>query len=398
MRRCWPLAVAWLLNAAALHGTQEQVTTRDSAGVRITSASAPAAGVQVGVGPLAVIGGATGEGAYQLWQVADAYRAPEGSTFVSVGGDRQVRLFDAAGRHLASYGGAGQGPAEFHTYSGMRLFPTGDGGVAVEDNGNRRIHFLDSRAAAGEALQFDAVTGLLGTPRGRFADGSWLAVAPVTGDLARGDGGRAHFEIAQARIEPDWSRGKTLLTLRSQPRWVMDVGGRSVGYRIPFTQDDAALPAGDDLLVVRGGAAEVRRYDAAGRLEAIHRWSAPKRAVADHFARFRDVAVRDADRSRRADMARFLAGDVPLPDVLPQVRRLLVDATGNIWAERWRLPWEEDARWDVLAADGRWVASVAFPPRFELTQVGAEFALGVQRDELDVEAVVVLPLARIPPR
>jgi hypothetical protein len=62
------------------------------------------------------------------------------------------------------------------------------------------------------------------------------------------------------------------------------------------------------------------------------------------------------------------------------------------------LPWEEDARWDVLAADGRWVASVAFPPRFELMQVGAEFALGVQRDELDVEAVVVLPLARRPER
>jgi hypothetical protein len=48
----------------------------------------------------------------------------------------------------------------------------------------------------------------------------------------------------------------------------------------------------------------------------------------------------------------------------------------------------------VFGADGRMVGRLVTPPRFRLTDVGADYLLGVATDEDDVEQVVWYRLDR----
>ena len=50
--------------------------------------------------------------------------------------------------------------------------------------------------------------------------------------------------------------------------------------------------------------------------------------------------------------------------------------------------------WEVYDADGRWYATVEVPHRFRVTRVRDLTVVGVQRDDLDVERVVVLRVIR----
>ncbi len=61
-----------------------------------------------------------------------------------------------------------------------------------------------------------------------------------------------------------------------------------------------------------------------------------------------------------------------------------------------RLYAEEEGgiEWLVTDADGVALARVRTPDRFEVTEIGADYVLGVGRDSLDVESVRVHALTR----
>jgi len=81
-----------------------------------------------------------------------------------------------------------------------------------------------------------------------------------------------------------------------------------------------------------------------------------------------------------------------LPPTRPAYGRLLVDEEGFLWAaEPTRYP-HPAGSWTVFAPDGRLLGVVTMPERFRLHQAGPDWVLGVWRDELDVEFVVLFPL------
>jgi hypothetical protein len=73
-----------------------------------------------------------------------------------------------------------------------------------------------------------------------------------------------------------------------------------------------------------------------------------------------------------------------------------VDSEEHIWLERYRLPWEADSRWEVVASDGRWLGDVVAPARLRILQIGRDFVLGRQVDSLGVERVRLHALRRVP--
>jgi len=86
----------------------------------------------------------------------------------------------------------------------------------------------------------------------------------------------------------------------------------------------------------------------------------------------------------------------PSPDSLPAISDLGVDATGHLWLRPFVLEATGPVAWSVFAPDGRLRATVDLPPRFEPTEIGEDYVLGVSRDELDVETVRLYDLARAP--
>lgn len=113
------------------------------------------------------------------------------------------------------------------------------------------------------------------------------------------------------------------------------------------------------------------------------------------WARYVEMSLQDisSDNSRR-QYARFYAQDLPLPDSTPALRALEVDAEGNLWAERYRLFWEQESIWDVLDPEGAWLGTVELPENVDVFEIGSDYLLGRHRDELGVERLVVYDLVK----
>jgi hypothetical protein len=97
---------------------------------------------------------------------------------------------------------------------------------------------------------------------------------------------------------------------------------------------------------------------------------------------------------RPAERARVEA--LPFPETRPALGTLLPDRGGNLWVGDWVLFPETPKEWKVFDPAGRWLGVVEVPIRFFPYEIGEDWVLGVERDELDVEYVVVYPLIKVP--
>ena len=69
------------------------------------------------------------------------------------------------------------------------------------------------------------------------------------------------------------------------------------------------------------------------------------------------------------------------------------DADGNLWLPSYRPAYpEEGSPYTVISSDGEWLGQVEAPPRFRILDVAGGLVLGVLRDDMDVENVVVYGL------
>lgn len=84
------------------------------------------------------------------------------------------------------------------------------------------------------------------------------------------------------------------------------------------------------------------------------------------------------------------------PATLPSYADLLGDGGGRLWLREFLLPDEQarGERWTVFDADGRMLGTVATPAGLRVTEIGADYVLGVWKDEEDVEHVRLHRLVR----
>ena len=69
------------------------------------------------------------------------------------------------------------------------------------------------------------------------------------------------------------------------------------------------------------------------------------------------------------------------------------DADGNVWLPSYRPAYpEEGSPYTVISPDGEWLGQVETPPRFRILDVTGDLVLGVLRDDLDIQDVVVYEL------
>ena len=98
------------------------------------------------------------------------------------------------------------------------------------------------------------------------------------------------------------------------------------------------------------------------------------------------------DEIIQRDMSRYRA---MIGQPIPFFGTPFADADGNVWLPSYRPAYpEEGSPYTVISPAGEWLGMVETPPRFRILDVTGGLVLGVLRDEMDVENVVVHELVR----
>lgn len=357
--------------------------------------------VRVDPEPLLAIGELDGAEEYLFSSIGQAFLLGDGRLVVSDRGVNEIRVFGPDGTFLNTIGRVGEGPGEFGDVTGLWLTP--DGLIGVWDGGNLR---LSTFSAGGE---------LVSAGRLRVEEASEYSVSPevLFGSFANGDILLASLEFGGPPDTPEAIPDRWVLARfrpDGEPRGAPgDLRGmrRLRGMPIPFTPLPRVTIIGDSLFAADGyeAAIDVRGPDGTvGRTIALP--GVDRSEDADAAWSELEAELHARDRGMYLGMMERL----PRSDEFPQIGGLLADDRGLLWVRVYEVP--DDALWLGLgaalhpgaggewrlvrpdAADGGVQATVRLPDGLTPLHVAGDRLVGIQRDALDVERVVVHAVAR----
>ena len=377
---------------------QRPSTVTDSAGVIIVDTTSPVwppgTGWRLATEPTLTIGDESGDLNYMFQGVSQAFRMDDGTIVVVDRLASQISLFDPAGVFIRNLGGRGEGPGEFQFL--QYAWARGDT-ILVSDGLLSRISVFDRSGNVLETIPVEVAPGMGSvTALTQFTDGAILVFNAPSGGIRLGTGDVIEGGVwTLSRYSPSGRFMNAISGLRGSSRWEHGMQGLSPGVYLPFSVGTPAYAAGDDHIYAgRGIEPGIGRWRIDGTLSRLIRWAAPERPVSDRERRRYREANSEAPRYvEPTAWARYLR-EVPFPERIPVYRRLLVDAERNLWAERYRTPWEDAPSWYVFDEQGLWLGEVATPPGLHIFEVGSDYVLGRYRDEFDVQSVVMIPLDR----
>lgn len=399
-----------LLLTAVIAAPHEAQMVRDSAGVRIVThaaAARPAAEWRVSPRPLLEIGGADGTGPYEFSHIWGAARTPDGGVVVSDEPTLELRVFDARGRHVRSFGRPGQGPGEFVQIRNVRVF--GDTVYATDDSRGTAAFTLDGRLL--RQTVFPVLTGYHPVdPWGVMADGSMIETAAPRTTRAMLDRTGTFIEMRGLfRISRD-GRSARLLDTIATFEYYRAPGSPPGGGLVTFAPLASVAVFDAHYCTGRGSSWEVRCHDGDGVLRTIIRRTVtpvPVRAAdRDAYIDAYRTAPRRAEGGVTISRERIeqLISRTHFAQTFPAFGWLARGHDSEIWVseyDRTRAmpgsnPREADAtlRWNVFSRGGDWIASIDLPSRFFPMDIGRDFVLGVNRDEDDIPRVTVYALER----
>lgn len=262
----------------------------------------------------------------------------------------QVRFFDPEGELLAVRGRRGSGPGEFEMIAWLKPY-RGDS-LLLWDPRLNRATVLDGRGEFGRTLRIEADRRFppIVLLEDRFSDGSLLAMAGPPNVEERETGRWAVLPLLHVSAAGEVSDAISDVPLHVCEAGEDDCAAQYKEYRAVWTA------GGDGLHYARPDRWEILALDLDGR----------------EVARTRGPPA-EARRRGETDGT----GDVPA------YTDLLLDPDGRLWAKAGG----EGDTWFVFDRSGEYAGRVEMPEGLEVHQVGADFVLGVERDDFDVEQV-----------
>jgi hypothetical protein len=389
---------------AALACTEQQpdsAAVRDSAGVRIVTVGLEACDARsrsVQSRSRLRIGEAEGPEHLLFSGIGGAARLSDRRIGVTDRGSSSLRFFDDNGRYIASAGRRGSGPGEFHQFSPLTLWVTPTGTLVVHDGGNGRVNVFDSEGSFSRSITYVSPgTGGLSRFVGALSDSAWV--------IARGrrslDGNAGELLRDSLQLEAHFLGADSAVTLtraEGRPRYVHEF--REVRHYpfLPFTVDPDIETHGGRLLLLHADRAEVEIWRLDGGAPSYAeswRLTGDRTRVRERW----DAYVRQSlasinTPSDRELYAHYFGLALPLPEFLPLAEEILSENGGNVWVRTAAAGPDEESCWKVLTPEGRLVHAVLLPPAFRLLHAARDEILGVERDDLGIERLVVYALDR----
>ena len=368
-----------------------QVQIEDSAGVRIVEyVAVPEVDPPFVIAEEPVYRHGANPGDYEFQLVNVGRLFPDGSAVVADRQNSEVVVLSPDGTTHAVLARRGEGPGEvIYPYS---MFVLGQDSVLVPD---RRLSRLTLFVG-------DSVARIASLPRSGH-----LGVAGIgsSGELLLMNQTpyRSWFDI-----EDEWLAGHMSLfdtetgaldTVASYDHWPRERSGlmnpiiRAVG--------EVTVATGQ-FVYTRSDRPEITWRLPDGTVTQIVRWRAEPTLLTEELLEageaynrmigWMNYGVSDArlEEIVQEDMSRYRA---MIGQPLPLFGSPFADADGNVWLPSYRPAYpEEGSPYTVISSDGEWLGQVEAPPRFRILDVAGGLALGVLRDEMDVENVVVYGL------
>jgi hypothetical protein len=380
----------------------ESFAVRDSAGIRIAESGGPAwaegEGWSLSQRPTVEIGVADGAPEYLLTRVMSGFRTATGAIVLENRGSQEIRLYDASGRHLRSFGGPGDGPGEFQRLGWIARLE-GDSILAYDHGAVRHTVFSPDGALVRTErfVSDDAYPQVIGA----FRDGS-----VVVDDYLPSS--NPNYEPGIVAREPElflhYSADGTFadtiaLHPGSERAYELSViPGRGTGIRTTaplFGREQIRAVTADRLIVGSNDSYEIDIFTPGGRHETRIRRLLPSRPVTDAELDRAVSALLEGDsdprRRRSVEAQREL---VASGATMPFYNRFLGDESGNIWVQEFAPADPDPDAWTVFDREGRMLGSVMLPDRFRPLHIDDASILGVWRDDLDVERVQVYALVK----
>lgn len=390
--RTFSLTTAAIFAAACGNeGTHRPVVVRDSAGTTIVTSSEPAwvvdaPSLQLSNEPMLEIGIAQGDSLYELNGVVSARRLSDGRIVIANARSSELRVYDASGIHLRTIGRNGEGPGEFRNLGGVFRLP-GDS-ILTLDRALRRLTVFDTQGNVGRIVPLESPDGTH-SPQltGVFDDGSFLVLATRTLTPEAGVG--VHRIPGQVfHYAADGTPGALITPLETQEWAALDGDPGLLLMVRAFPRNGYAVTDGRIVYVGDTDRFEIRAYGADGSLARILRRTDEPVPVTqdlmDAWGKVRIDAAPTEDAKRRE---REILSAMPFPETLPAFGRMIAGADGSLWIEVQSLPGDTASAYSVFDPAGAWLGDVAVPTGFRPFEVGVDYVLGRQVDDLGVERV-----------
>ncbi len=369
---------------------------RDSAGVRIVENARPPDGSRLGwtIGPepAVSIGVFEGEEPYMLHWADDATRLRDGRIVVANNGSNELRVFDADGTHVATWGRDGEGPSDFAALTEVDAWPgdsiiawyTGAFGMAVYDSDGTfgRTFVLQSQ---------ENVNGLRPRLDAARADGTLLSTRDVE-------------DLDSAIVEVWTSQGALSASMGAHPAEEILITGEGRGRtlsRLAYSRQLVTGLWGDLVVISHNSRYEIMAYRVDGVLDRVvrrdHLLRSPTEADREPFVEEQLSLLEGADIPEFVERAaRQEFETTPLADFFPAFVSVLGDAAGHLWLEEYEFPRENrpGTLWTVFDPEGDALGFVETAEGLEIYEIGEDYILGRVKNELGVESIQLWPLDR----
>lgn len=380
---------------------------RDSAGIRIVDSRGPGRwsdGEPWTAAEAVSIGVVDGPEEYTFGRIMDVAALPDGSVAVLDGTDLVVKVFDADGGHLRTFGGKGGGPAEFQGVT--RLALRGDT-IVVHD---WRLSKLAEFTLHGELIR-TVRAEWLGLARGipsriEVVPGGLAVVVSVGCSMPPPEDRRPRWTLVTWNVE-----AATIDTVLSEvdPGQLAVYGQRfctgllSPDGRRPSlaVKPDGTAAYGDgtsyEIRIVRLSAAPAQRSveDAsmsdALALTLLRRDTPRPELTAEAIAAFRERATRPPSPNTLGDewtrAVEAAIDSVSWPRHRGAFDALEWDDRGNLWVRRVGEEKSETADWDVFDPELTYFGAVQLPAGLTVHAIAGDMVWGTVRDDLGVNYV-----------
>ncbi len=372
---------------------------RDSADVRIIENPRPPSASRldwrIGTEPAVSIGAREGEGPYLLHRAQDALTLSDGRIVVANTGSHELRVFDASGVHVATWGRRGEGPGEFFPLVQAHRW-RGDSLLALYSHANH-LAVLDSGGNFGRTFtlarddSFFQVAAVL--PAGAILSSDWVSRGGLSDGLSRTE---ETYRVRDAE-------GDMVSLVGSFPgtEWFSSWSGTSGwSVEIPHAHRVSTFAWGDLVAIAPNDTYEIRVFGLDGTLKRIVRRDHDLVASTDaHFDAEIEDRVARRPEEERAELRQELREDfqdIPLPETFPAFAAATADLVGHLWVQEHRIPGEGNANpvWTVFDPEGRVLGFVETPAGLHIYEIGKDHILGLATDDLGVEYIQVWSLER----
>jgi hypothetical protein len=307
---------------------------------------------------------------------------PDGRAVVADAQSALIYLLSQTGEVSATLGGRGEGPGEFSRISGLVALE-GDS-FLVSDGGNARVTTFENTRVIAESREAVYAADANYDPIGRMPQERSLLIPTgfAVGALEDGETGWRSYPVF---FSHDYEVLDTVAELEFMK--ILETGSWN-----PVRHFGLVAVTGGGIAHAKTDQAQVTWFGEDGSPDLIARWDAPTVPVSDEDwvdyelgARERTRPGGDPERleNQLRNRRRDFAGTKPL------FRSIHGDLEGNVWLGDHQFSRLTSSTYFVLSAAGEWMGSVSFPRPIRILGISDDRVLGVELDDLGIQAVAV---------